>query len=54
LLKTGGKKIPEVMKSFGKGVKSFKDGINGLKQEIKDTKQSDTEKEAEKDEPSEK
>lgn len=29
LLIFGGKKIPELMKGFGKGVKSFKDGVNG-------------------------
>lgn len=30
LLFFGGRKIPEMMKGFGKGVKSFKDGMNGL------------------------
>jgi sec-independent protein translocase protein TatA len=54
LLLFGGKKIPEVMKSLGKGIKSFKDGMDGIEQEIKDTKQPDTVKEAEKDKPSEK
>jgi sec-independent protein translocase protein TatA len=54
LLLFGGKKIPEVMKSLGKGIKSFKDGMDGIEQEIKDTKQHDTVKEAEKDKPSEK
>ena len=29
LLLFGAKKIPELMKSFGKGVKSFKEGVNG-------------------------
>lgn len=29
LLLFGAKKIPELMKSFGKGVRSFKDGMNG-------------------------
>ena len=28
LLLFGAKKIPELMKSMGKGVKSFKDGLN--------------------------
>lgn len=26
----GAKKIPELMRSFGKGVKEFKDGMNGV------------------------
>lgn len=55
LLLFGGKKIPEVMKSLGKGVKSFKDGINGLDQEIKDSKTPDhPSKEPDKDNPSDK
>ena len=54
LLLFGGKKIPEVMKSLGKGVKSFKDGINGIEQDIKDSKKVDTAKEAEKERSSEK
>lgn len=29
LLLFGGKKIPELMKSLGKGMRSFKDGVNG-------------------------
>lgn len=29
LLLFGAKRIPELMRSMGKGVKSFKDGING-------------------------
>lgn len=28
LLLFGGKKIPELMRGFGKGVRSFKDGMN--------------------------
>ena len=32
----GGKKIPEVMRSLGKGVRSFKDGMNDIKKEIED------------------
>ena len=34
LLIFGAKKIPELMKSFGKGVKSFKEGINGVEEDI--------------------
>lgn len=30
LLLFGAKKIPDLMKSMGKGVKSFKEGVNGL------------------------
>jgi sec-independent protein translocase protein TatA len=54
LLLFGGKKIPEVMRSLGKGVKSFKDGINGLEQEIKDPPKPDPEKESDKNKPSDK
>jgi sec-independent protein translocase protein TatA len=54
LLLFGGKKIPELMKSFGKGVKSFKDAKDGSEQEIKDPKKPDLAKEPEKDKPSEK
>lgn len=35
LLLFGGKKIPELMKGFGKGVKNFKDGVKGLEDDIK-------------------
>lgn len=35
LLLFGGKKIPELMKSIGKGVKNFKDGVKGLEDDIK-------------------
>ena len=38
LLLFGGKKIPELMKGFGKGVKSFKDGVNEAKEEINKAK----------------
>ena len=39
LLLFGAKKIPELMKSMGKGVKSFKDGMNGKEEpEIKEDK----------------
>lgn len=37
LILFGGKKIPELMKGFGKGVKSFKDGMNGVEENLKDT-----------------
>ncbi|MBP5368911.1 MAG: twin-arginine translocase TatA/TatE family subunit [Bacteroidales bacterium] len=30
LLLFGATKIPELMRSFGKGVKEFKDGMNGV------------------------
>ena len=32
LLLFGAKKIPELMKSFGKGVKSFKEGMNSAEE----------------------
>ena len=35
LLLFGGKKIPELMQGFGKGVKSFKKGMNEVEEEIK-------------------
>jgi sec-independent protein translocase protein TatA len=39
LLLFGAKKIPELMKSMGKGVKSFKDGMNSVEEpEIKEDK----------------
>jgi sec-independent protein translocase protein TatA len=31
----GGKKIPELMRGFGKGVKNFKDGMNDIEADIK-------------------
>ena len=34
LLLFGAKKIPELMKSFGKGVKSFKEGVNGIEEDL--------------------
>ena len=34
LLMFGAKKIPELMKSFGKGVKSFKEGVNGIEEDL--------------------
>lgn len=33
LLLFGAKRIPELMKSLGKGVRSFKDGVNGKDEE---------------------
>lgn len=36
LLLFGAKRIPELMKSLGKGVKSFKDGVAEVEKEIKD------------------
>lgn len=35
LLLFGGKKIPELMKGFGKGVKNFKNGMKGIEDDIK-------------------
>lgn len=34
LLLFGGKKIPELMKSLGKGIKSFKDGMNDIEKNL--------------------
>ncbi len=34
LLLFGGKKIPELMRSIGKGIKSFKDGVNSIEKDI--------------------
>ena len=45
LLFFGGKKIPELMRSLGKGVKSFKEGMN----EVTDLKK-EVEKDDKKDE----
>lgn len=36
LLLFGGRKIPEIMKGFGKGIKEFKDATSGNKSEKKD------------------
>jgi sec-independent protein translocase protein TatA len=33
LLIFGGRKIPEIMKGFGKGIKEFKDATGGNKEE---------------------
>lgn len=35
LLLFGGKKIPELMRSLGRGVKSFRDGVNEVETELK-------------------
>ncbi len=37
LLLFGGRKIPDLMKSLGKGVKSFKDGMSDIEKDINDT-----------------
>lgn len=34
LLLFGGKKIPELMKSIGKGVKQFREGIKDIKDDL--------------------
>ncbi len=34
LLFFGGKKIPELMKGFGKGVRSFKEGVKGVENDL--------------------
>ena len=48
LLLFGGKKIPEIAKSLGKGISEFKKGMNDLKKEItitdEDTKKPDAKK----------
>ena len=33
----GAKRIPELMRSLGKGVKSFKEGINEIDEQISET-----------------
>ena len=35
LLLFGGNKIPELMKSVGKGIRSFRDGVKDVEDEIK-------------------
>ena len=35
LLLFGGKKIPDLMKSIGKGVRSFREGVKEVEDEIK-------------------
>lgn len=41
LLLFGGKKIPELMRSIGKGIKSFKSGLNEVADTTDDKKESD-------------
>lgn len=41
LLLFGGEKIPELMRSLGKGVKSFKDGLADVEKELKDDSDKD-------------
>lgn len=40
LLLFGAKRIPELMKSIGKGVKSFKEGVNEIEKKIDDEPES--------------
>lgn len=48
----GARKIPELMKSIGKGMKAYKDGVNGVEEEKKDeTPKEEMPKEEKKDEP---
>lgn len=44
LLLFGGKKIPELMRSMGKGIKSFKAGLNDVADEIDDKHSDKTDK----------
>lgn len=44
LLLFGGKKIPEMMRGFGKGVRSFKEGMNNIEEDIKKDKKVSEEK----------
>jgi sec-independent protein translocase protein TatA len=52
LLLFGGKKIPELMKSMGKGVKSFKDAMDGLDKDITTHKTPAPPEEPDKNKPS--
>ena len=45
LLLFGAKKIPELMKSMGKGVKSFKDGMNSKDDDLNELNKKREEKE---------
>ncbi len=54
LLLFGAKKIPEVMRSFGKGIKEFKKGIKEIEKEIDKEDEGDKEKEKDKDKEKEK
>ena len=44
LLFFGAKKIPELMKSLGKGVKSFKEGVNEVEKDLSVKKKKKEEK----------
>lgn len=44
LLLFGGKKIPELMRSMGKGIKSFKSGLNEAVDDIDDKPSGKTDK----------
>jgi len=54
LLLFGAKKIPEVMRSFGKGIKEFKKGIKEIEKEIDKEDEEDKEKGKDKDKEKEK
>lgn len=53
LLIFGGKKLPELMRSLGKGVKEFKEGMNEVKEEINDDGQPQPEEQKKKETPQE-
>ena len=44
LLLFGARRIPELMKSIGKGIRSFKDGINEVTDEISNKEENKEEK----------
>ncbi len=46
LLLFGAKKIPEVMRSFGKGIKEFKKGMQSIQDEIEKEDEPEPEKKA--------
>ncbi len=46
LLLFGGKKIPELMRSLGKGVHSFKQGLNDAREEINKPVDNETKSES--------
>lgn len=48
LLLFGAKKIPELMKSMGKGVKNFKEGMNGTDDAAAESEKSTTNPDPEK------
>ena len=51
LLLFGAKRIPDLMKSMGKGVKSFKEGMKEVQKEINTPDESDTKEPAPESEP---